>query len=68
MNKNETLASVAVIKSYLNANYKPENKSSNVVMTGKTNLGAEFITWLESIKAFDSRPQTGLWQGAYQNQ
>ena len=66
-NENKTLASVEVIKSYLNANYKPENKSKNAVMTGKSNLGAEFITWLESIKAFDSRPQTGLWQGAYQN-
>lgn len=66
-NKNKTLASVKDIKSYLKANYKPQNRSNNVVMTGKTNLGAEFITWLESIKAFDSRPQTGLWPGAYQN-
>lgn len=63
--EDKTLASVEVIKSYLNANYKPSNRSNNVIMTGKTNLGAEFITWLESIKAFESRPQTDLWPGAY---
>lgn len=60
------LASVEAIKSYLNSNYKPSNRSSNKVMKDKTNLGAEFVAWLESIDAFSSRPQTGLWPGAYQ--
>ena len=64
----KTLASVEGIKSYLNTNHKPSNRNNNANVKGKTNLGAEFVAWLESIKAFDSRPQTGLWPGAYQKQ
>lgn len=62
-----SLASVDAIKTFLNANLKPDNKNNNPNIKGKTNLGAEFVAWLESINAFDSRPQTGLWPGAYQN-
>ena len=62
-----SLASVDAIKTFLNENLKPENKNNNANIKGKTNLGAEFVAWLESIDAFASRPQTGLWPGAYQN-
>ena len=61
-----SLASVDAIKTFLNGNLKPKNFNENANIKGKTNLGAEFVAWLESIKAFDSRPQTGLWPGAYQ--
>lgn len=64
----EKLASVDEIKTFLNNNLKPNNRNNNANIKGKTNLGAEFVAWLESINAFESRPQTGLWQGAYQNQ
>lgn len=64
--EDKALATVEAIKKYLNSNFKPDNRSSNAVMTGKSNLGAEFVTWLETIDAFSSRPQTGLWPGAYQ--
>ena len=63
----EKLASVDAIKTFLNENLKPDNKNNNANIKGKTNLGAEFVAWLESINAFASRPQTGLWPGAYQN-
>lgn len=62
-----SLASVDAIKTFLNENLKPDNRNNNANIKGKTNLGAAFVTWLESIKAFESRPQTGLWPGAYQN-
>ena len=62
-----SLAGVDAIKTFLNENLKPDNRNNNANIKGKTNLGAEFVAWLESIKAFDSRPQTGLWPGAYQN-
>ena len=63
-----SLASVDAIKTFLNENLKPENKNNNVNINKDKvkNLGAEFVAWLESINAFDSRPQTGLWPGAYQ--
>ena len=63
-----SLASVDVIKTFLNTNLQPDNRNTNANITGKTNLGAEFVTWLESIDAFSSRPQKGLWPGAYQKE
>ncbi len=63
----EKLASVDEIKTFLNNNMKPRNFNENANVKDKTNLGAEFVAWLESIDAFASRPQTGLWPGAYQN-
>lgn len=64
-----SLASVDAIKTFLNENLKPDNKNNNVNINKDKvkNLGAEFVAWLESINAFDSRPVTGLWPGAYQN-
>lgn len=62
-----SLASVDAIKTFLNKNLKPTNFNDNANIIDKDNLGATFVAWLESIKAFDSRPQTGLWPGAYQN-
>ncbi len=60
------LASVDEIKTFLNNNMKPKNFNENANIKDKPNLGAEFVAWLESIKAFESRPETGLWPGAYQ--
>lgn len=62
-----SLASVDAIKTFLNKNLKPTNFNNNANIIDKDNLGATFVAWLESIKAFDSRPQAGLWPGAYQN-